>query len=1006
VKKLITILIALSLFLLSTNPYLLSLKEDTSINPSFQLKQQYAEFFNEGEKFRAQGEYEKSIEAFENSFDLAKRINNKINEMNSLQKLALLNWNIGQLDKSLEFYQKAGVIAEELNLKKRMEQLSNCWLIYKFYKEAKEYRNQGQNENSIKCFEKAIELARKIKSKEHEVKCLRQLSLTYYSIKDLNEFKRLNKEALEIARSLNHEKEEGRCLNHIGIYHRGLDNYSQALKNYNEALRIAKETKNIKEISVCLNNIGIVYDDMGNYEKALECLKESISIDRQRGDDSYIVIDLNNIGVTYRKKALLSNNKEDFDNALEYFNDCLALARKINDIKREIQTLNNIGTVHTDRENYPKALHYFRMALKKAEKLHDKEAIAHIRNNIGIVYYYQGDYEKSTEYYQDAIALALELEEGETILEEAYLEIANAYKKQEKYQKALENYKNSIYVIDNIRSRIKLEEFKATYLGTEKRIEPYHNLIDLLYELHQSNPENEYNFEAFEYLEKAKARAFLDRLESSEVDTSKGVNPRLLNQESEIMKDISQIYNKLLEPELNQEQVDRLNKKLTENEDKLENLKREIRISSPAYADLRYPKIISLKEAQKKLLDDKTAFFEYCLGKENSYAFVVTKEELKIFPLPPTKKIQTIVKDYLMAISDKENQDFNLGYELFSSLVFPGLDEKIERLFFVPDDILNYLPFETLICRKNEKHWLINDYRIAYVPSISSLRELMYNKKRNNRTPRKDILAFGDPCLNNHDTKDKRDDLFQDYFSLKISNLYQLQYSGLEIEGIASLFKETKRNIFKREKSTEEQLKALNLADYKILHFATHSLIDDKKPARSSIILSLNNNNFGGNKNPEDGQLQMREIFNLKLNSDLVTLSACQTGLGQFIRGEGIESLNRAFFFAGASSVIMSLWPVNDLASSQLMKRFYTHLCSSESIMDALQKTKLEMIASGTQLSHPYYWSGFIVTGKADEIIFPSPQRKLIIALLSLLVVTGGIIALIRFKEKIYLFFQ
>jgi len=150
----------------------------------------------------------------------------------------------------------------------------------------------------------------------------------------------------------------------------------------------------------------------------------------------------------------------------------------------------------------------------------------------------------------------------------------------------------------------------------------------------------------------------------------------------------------------------------------------------------------------------------------------------------------------------------------------------------------------------------------------------------------------------------------------------------------------------------------------------------------------------------------MREILNLKLNSDLVTLSACQTGLGQFIRGEGIESLNRAFFFAGASSVIISLWQVNDQASSQLMKRFYTHLRSSESIMDALQKTKFEMIASGTQLSHPYYWAGFIVTGKADEIIFPSRQRKLIIALLSFLAVTGGIIALIRFKERIYLFFQ
>ena len=112
----------------------------------------------------------------------------------------------------------------------------------------------------------------------------------------------------------------------------------------------------------------------------------------------------------------------------------------------------------------------------------------------------------------------------------------------------------------------------------------------------------------------------------------------------------------------------------------------------------------------------------------------------------------------------------------------------------------------------------------------------------------------------------------------------------------------------------------------------------------------------------------MREIYNLKLNSDLVTLSACQTGLGQFIRGEGIEGINRAFFYAGASSVLMSLWAVNDQATYQLMERFYMHLRSSESITNSLRKAKLEMISSDI-LSHPYYWAGFIVSGKADQVI-------------------------------------
>jgi CHAT domain-containing protein len=199
----------------------------------------------------------------------------------------------------------------------------------------------------------------------------------------------------------------------------------------------------------------------------------------------------------------------------------------------------------------------------------------------------------------------------------------------------------------------------------------------------------------------------------------------------------------------------------------------------------------------------------------------------------------------------------------------------------------------------------------------------------------------------------------------------------VEIEKIASLFKSNKRDILERAEASKENLKKRNLSDYRIIHFATHALIDDKKPARSAIVLSLAQNH------KEDGFLQMREVFNLKLNADLVTLSACQTGLGQLIKGEGIEGLNRAFFYAGASSVMLTLWAINDQASYQLLERFYFHLRSSGSIMTALRMAKLEMIESGV-LAHPYYWGGFIVTGETDKVIFPRKMNKWIFATASL----------------------
>jgi len=618
-----------------------------------------------------------------------------------------------------------------------------------------------------------------------------------------------------------------------------------------------------------------------------------------------------------------------------------------------------------------------------AEETNDLEAKGMILNNMGVVHFNLGNYEKSTEYYQKAINLAQELEGGQ-VLWEAYFEIGNAYAKQNKLIEAINNYKNSIRIIENIRSQIKLEELKASFLGTDKRIEAYQNLIHALITLHKVNDQVGYDRQAFEYLEKAKARAFLDGLEVAQVDISLGINFKLKNREKELMKDISSIYNKLLRAGLQTDEKGKLLQTLSDKENELEALKREIRSKSPDYADLKYPQTITLKEVQNNLLDGKTAFIAYTIGKEHSYAFAITKHNLKIFPVPERLKVQSLVSDYLGIITDKENQDFSPGYELYRTLVQPGLDKRIKRIIFVPDDILHFLPFETLVTQQREPHWLIENYRIAYVPSISSYREIIHRKKSNRSRRSFDLLAFGDPDFGPLESGDNNGDIFQDFYSSNAFNFYRLAHSGTEVEIIRHLFNPSKSYTYLRKQATEEHLKNLDLKKYKIIHFATHSLIDDRKPARSSIVLSL------GNNPEEDGFLQMREVYNMDLNADLVTLSACQTGLGQFIRGEGIEGLNRAFFFAGASSVLMSLWSVNDQATYQLMERFYTHLRSSEPIINALRKAKLEMISS-ENVSHPYYWAGFVVSGLADRVVFPDLLRKWMVIGGSLLL-AGGLI--------------
>ena len=933
------------------------------------------------------GHFQESIDLYTEYLKKFQSSLNKEEEYQILLKVGLLYWNIGKLSDCVSYFQSAKSITEELGHDKQTKAIETAILIHDLYQESKTHRGNGDYPSACLALENAIDLSRSIKIKELELKCLRILGVTHLYATDYQNLRQRTEEALVIARSLNHKLSEGRCLNNIGIYYEKIGNYSKALNSYQEALNIFREQNIRLEIPNCLNNLGICYQSLGNYDKSLEYFQESYEIDKEIGDEVNLSRVLINIGENFRLKGLVSHKEEDLKQALEYFTQALDLAEKTEFTSSQIYALNNIGSIYTDMFKYGEALTYFHLALKLAEDLNDIESQGMLLNNIGIVYHNQGNFGNSSEYFQKAIDLAMGIKH-EKILWEAFFEMGKNYAKQGDYYKALERYESSIEVIENIRSNIVLEELKASFFGTDKRLEAYYCIIDLLVFLNENYPQKKYDREAFNYLERAKARSFLDSLEASRIDVTFGIDVKLLNREKELMKNISNIYTRLLDNGISAEDKENIQTTLSQYEDELEALKREIRYDNPSYSNL-YPDIITIEEAQRKLLDNNTAFFVYMIGNEHSLAFVVTKKKLKIFRLPAKEKLITLVTNYLKVISDKDNNNFKLGNELFHQLVLPGLEKNIKKIIFIPAEVLNALPFETLVSDKN--HWMIEDYKISYAPSITSLREIIDRNRSNHRRRPKDILAVGDPNFGALEKDNINNNIFNDFYIQSDLQFFRLKYSGVETDRISSLFSKEKSDILIREKATEENLKKNDLLDYKILHFATHSLIDDKMPGRSSIMLVLDDDPT------EDGFLQMREIYNLKLNADLVTLSACHTGGGQLIKGEGIEGLNRAFFYAGTSSVIMSLWSVNDQATYQLMERFYTHLRSSQPISQALQQAKLEMIHSDV-LSHPYYWAGFIVSGNSNKVIFIHPIRQYGPLVLSIVLI-GGILAFV-FRKK------
>jgi CHAT domain-containing protein/Tfp pilus assembly protein PilF len=963
---------------------------DAQSTPRPSLRQTPETLFQEGEVLRNSGDYEQSIAAYTRSLHLSLQEKNREIELETLIGLGLAHWNAGSLIESTDSYKKAFILAKKL-CKTEIENYCALRLdIYQYYQQGKESRSAGRYQEAIESFNKAILISRETRSLDHEVKCLRQLSVTYWEQGNLKDFHTLSSKALTISIAIKNRKEEGRCLNNLGLYYWRIDNYSSALSAYEKSLSIAQKQNNVVDQADSLHNIGIIWTYLGNFEKAIDYLNSAYQLDQTLTSKTNLASDLNTIGMALIKKGALFDSQNEYVRALEYFNNSLSLAQEAKDKKRVIIILNNIGSAKSHLKSYSEALEYFNIALKQADEIDDRNSLGMIYNNIGIVYANIGNFEESTRFYEKAINLALGIKGGD-ILWEAYLEKANSLRSQKRSEDAIANYSNSIRVIEEIRSNLAQEELKATYLGSGKRMDAYQNIIDLLSTIGIEQSDKTYEIRAFNYLEKAKARAFLDSLEVSEVNVSQGVDIKLANQEKEIMREISQLYTKLLLPSLGSEEKTSISILIRGFEEKQDALKREIRTTSPAYANLKYPEVITYDEARNSLVDKSTTFFAYSLGKDRSFVFALSGGGLKVFVAPARKTLQQQVAEYRKVISDKDNQDFSLGHVLFKELVLPGLDKSTKKIVFVPDDILNLLPFETLVSEAGTTRWLVQDHPVSYVPSLSSLRELNRRRSASRIRPHKDLLAFGDPFYgaNEENRQNASTDIFQDFYSNSSINFFRLKFSGLEIQKIAAAFKPSRTDVFRRQEATEDRLKAEPLTNYRIIHFATHGLIDDKKPARSSIILALD-------QDPgEDGFLQMREVFNLRMNADLVTLSACQTGLGQFIRGEGIEGLSRAFFYAGASSVLMSLWAVNDEATYQLMERFYGYLRESETPMNALRRAKLEMIGSGV-LSHPYYWAGFIVNGKSDTVIFPGTVKRWVLLASSL---CAGIMILVALRN-------
>jgi len=574
----------------------------------------------------------------------------------------------------------------------------------------------------------------------------------------------------------------------------------------------------------------------------------------------------------------------------------------------------------------------------------------------GDVYCRLNDCSRANEFYRAALRIGSEAGSQEVVWR-AHSGLALTSEKQGNLSAALESYKKAILVLEGIRGKLQLRYYNPGFF--KDKMEIYISVIRLFYLMHQKDPSQKYAEDAFAFAERARARGFLDSLEEAGLHFESFGSSDLRDEERRLSRDISALQVQLQSRDWSAEERKILLERLERTENSYKDLLIRMKAENPQLADRSNPEPLGGTDIQKRLLTNDSALIEYVLGQDSSFAFLVTKEALSLAQLPGSEEILSLVNRYLRFLSLRERKKFpaERGGQRLNSLLlgaFPRpLRAGIKKIIIVPDGYLYYLPFEALMeqetavgeepQQEQASKFLIEKYEFSYAPSASALVRLLERRKSGQRAM--DFLAVVVPKP--PESINLVSGLAPDFPALK--------YARREIRTISRFFKGQKRKVLNGPEAEEGRLKQVDLADFRIIHFAAHGLFDDESWGRSGLILWRNENST------EDGLFQPRDIYLLNLSSDLVVLSACQTGKGRLETGEGLIGLASAFLIAGSDSVLVSLWNINDRSTAQFMEYFYSYLTEGKSITRALQEAKVAMIHSRN--SRPFYWAAFVLMG-------------------------------------------
>jgi CHAT domain-containing protein len=1005
----------------------------------------------------------KAIEKYEAALQLNRSLTDRFSEALTLHGLGQAYHQLGESAAALDHYQRSLAIWQSLGNQgwgNLFANLSPLYLVLGGKQQAADYLSQAlplvralhnrkleailmtglariysdlsDPQQALAQYRQALALYRILGKRGDEAITITDIADADLSLEERQKAISYLQQALPIVRAVQDRSLEATMLFGIGYVYNLLDERQKALEYYEQALPIFRALNDRNSEAYMLSFIGGFYSSLGEEQKAIDDYEQALALFRALNDRKAEAYTLLRLGAAYRLS--LEQQK-----GLNLLNDALALMRDTGERSGEASTLALLGDFYYSSGDRQKAMEAFNQALRlwRAVGYRDGEAATLV--SLGFTHELFGNREQALACHKQALALfrLMGTRYGEA---GALYGMARIDYTRGNLSDARQEIEAALAIIESLRAKLAGQEVRAAFVASNQHY--YNFYVEVLMQLHKSQPAKGFDGEALQAAERARARSLLEILTESRADIRQGVDPLLLERERNLQQQLNvkeQLRMQLVNRKTKPEPLAKVEKEIRAITTEYQEVQAQIRVKSPRYAALTQPQTLTLKEIQQQTLDADTLLLEYTLGPDRSYLWAVSAETISSFELPKREVIEKAARNFYQALSapnqpvERRTDQSAKGQTTktnprpsdpksvttepakrvtaaeaaatLSRLLLDPVASRLgaKRLVIVADGALQYIPFAALPepaagsqspvagNNANANRPPATDYRplvvgheIVNLPSASTLAVLRRETAGRNRAL-KTIAVLADPVFSKEDQRVKRNNPKGDDKSLQRTpgktraGEIQLEKSAkeagvanpslqiprligtrLEAAGILELVPEAQRKQALDFSASRATATSEELGRYSIIHFATHGMLNSIHPELSGIILSLVDEQ-GQN---QDGFLRLHEIYNLRLPVELVVLSACQTGLGKEIRGEGLVGLTRGFMYAGSPSVVASLWKVDDEATAELMKRFYRGMVT-EGLRPAaaLRTAQIEMWKQ-PRYTEPYYWAAFILQGE------------------------------------------